>query len=367
MHHIVLAALVLVALVAHAPARADVAIHGFGDIVGSESTSDFAVNGIGNHGRALQFDPESRLGINLSSNLSDSLDFAAQLVARGADGGSYNVQADWLFLTYRPSDEFKVRVGRQISPAFLFSEQVDVGYTYLWTRLPFEVYGVLPVKSFTGAAVFYTRDVDGVNVTLEAHGGGTELVSSRNAPVTFAPGSISAFGTNVKGLAADALYGSLRVHLSYISSSHSQLYFVAGQPPIDLGLLDFYTAGARFDVGRWFLASEAIRALNVNAPFGSATGAYATAGYHATSRLTPYVSYNWQGARSGVLSWYPGATAGSASNYLTGATSWVGGVNYLAGLSAIIKAEYMNTASRFVTQSLNYRVSTYTGSVDFVF
>ncbi|WP_198097176.1 hypothetical protein, partial [Clostridioides difficile] len=98
-------------------------------------------------------------------NPTDSLDFAGQLVARGSDGGNYNVQADWLFLTYRPNDELKFRGGRQIAPIFLYSEQVDVGYTYLPTRLPYEVYGTVPVKSVTGVGVIYAKRLGALEVS----------------------------------------------------------------------------------------------------------------------------------------------------------------------------------------------------------
>jgi hypothetical protein len=367
------------------PSHAEVNFNGFGDIVGSKSNSDYGVDDIGNAGRAYTFDSESRLGLNLSSSLSDSLDFAGQIVARGSDGGSYSLKADWLFLTYRPNDEIRFRIGRQITPIFLYSEQYDVGYTYIWSRLPYEVYGPMPVKQFTGASVICSKNFGAFQVSGEAFGGGADFEVHSESSVSTPVSTYTAQGNNVKGLVLDVQADDFRFRAAYSGSVHSKLFVTLVSPAYgqtlgispasptvttsyDLGAVDAFTLGASYDTKKLMLIAEGIRISNPNSPLGSSTSLYGTVGYHILPILTPYITYAWQGNISSSLNFYPG-TVGSPtpSSYEQEQNAWVGGLNLHASLAAVVKAEFMRTAYRYVNNSLNFRVNTATLTTDFVF
>jgi hypothetical protein len=349
------------------PARAEVIINGFGDIVGSKSSSDYPVNNIGNGGRALSFDSESRLGLNLSAALGESLDFAGQIVGRGSDGGAYNLRADWVFLTYRPTDEVKFRIGRQILPLFLDSEQYDVGFTYAWSRLPFEVYGIDPVKAFTGISGIYTKNFGIVQVSGELYGGGADLIINGVTPSTGAVGTYSAKVNNSKGFTLDTRAEDLHLRLAYNGNSHAKLYLPGVATAYDLGTTDALTFGASYESKKLLLQAESVRFSAPKTIIGSATGAYGTLGYRVLPMLMPYITYSWLGNDSSTLAFYPGNLLPSATNLLQGQSSQIVGLNYHAGLALVVKAEFMQTAYRYVDNSLNFRANTVTVTSDFVF
>ncbi|MGZ3693370.1 MAG: hypothetical protein ACXWQO_04140 [Bdellovibrionota bacterium] len=348
-------------------ARAEIQIHGFGDIVASQSNTDFSLNGIGNRGRTVGFDEESRMGLNLSSALSDQLDFASQILARGAGGGYYNLQADWLFLTYRPTDQFALRVGRQILPVFLLSEQTDVGYTYLWARLPYQVYGTFPIKSFNGLSGIYSKFFGTAQFSAQALFGGGELVLPALGP-TGAPNTITAAANAMRGITLKLIADKLKFQLHYSATNHSKVYFSQLSPAAtDMKFLQIFTAGASYDSTRIMAIAEGLRCLGNGGPLDSSTSGYLSLGYHLNQVLTPYLTGAWRDSISSTTSAHPSVLVPTPSTLLTSSYGLTGGLNFRAGLSTVLKAEFMRTGLRFVDNSLNYRVNTITSSVDFVF
>jgi hypothetical protein len=348
-------------------AWAEIKLHGFGDIVATKSNTAYPFNGLSNRGKALSLDAESRMGLNLSSELSEQLDFASQIVARGAGGGSYNLQADWLFLSYRPWEDFTFKVGRQLLPAFLFSEQIDVGYTYIWTRTPYEIYGSFPTKAFNGLSVIYTKLLGEAQFSAQLIAGGGELVLLGLSPTNGFPSTTPLVVNNLKGITFNFNSGPWKTHLHYNNTNHSKFYSAATLPAADLHLFQLYTAGVSYDDKRILAISEALRILANNEIISSTTAASLTFGYHVNSRLTPYISGSWKDSISSSIYGHPSVLVQTPTTLLTSSYAYTGGVNYRAGLSTVLKTEYMKTGLRFVNNTLNYRVSTITTSVDFVF
>ncbi|MGE3260317.1 MAG: hypothetical protein AB7K68_00920 [Bacteriovoracia bacterium] len=348
------------------PAKAEINIHGFGDLVTSQSNSDYAVNSIGNRGKTIGFDEESRLGLNLSSELGEKLSFASQIVARGAGGGYYNLRADWLFLTYRATEHWSFRMGRQIIPAFIFSEQTDVGYTYIWARLPHQVYGTFPVKSVNGVSALYTVFFGKAQLVVQAFAGGGELVLP-GLSAGGAPSDITTSANALKGAAATLTVNDFKFHLHYNSSNHSKVYFSPSLPSSDLKFLQVFTAGASYDSSKFLVIAEGIRALGNSGILDSTTAGYTTFGYHVTPVFTPYISGAWRDSISATMSGHPSVAVPTPRTYLTSTYAYSGGLNFRLGLSTVLKAEFMRTGFRFVDNSLNYRVNTVTASADFVF
>jgi predicted porin len=357
-------------LLAAPDSRAELKIHGFGDLVTSKSNSDLGVNTIGNRGRALDLDSESRMGLNISSELTDNLTFAGQVVARGAGGGSYNLQADWLFLTYQLNERFALRAGRQIIPAFLFSEQTDVGFTYVWTRLPYDVYGILPIKSINGLSAIHKTFMGDALLTTQLFAGGGDLaLASLSRVPDGAPNTVSVVANNMYGLALTFTQGGFKAHAHYSTSNHTKVYLSSSTAANDLRLVQVATLGAMYDSGRWLVIAEGIRhhSSDPAALLGSMTSSYLTLGYHLGPKWTPYVSGGWRHEVSSTLLGYPGYLVQTPQSYMTGAYSYVAGFNYRASLSTMLKGEFMRSGFRFVDNALNYRTNTFTGTVDFVF
>ena len=96
-----------------------------------------------------QFDTDSeeysntRLGLNLSSTLSSEMSVAGQILMAGREE-DYNAHADWVFLTYSPSqlNKTRLKLGRIKFPTLLFSDIYDVGYAYPWVNTPQTMYNL---------------------------------------------------------------------------------------------------------------------------------------------------------------------------------------------------------------------------------
>ena len=83
---------------------------------------------------------DTRLGLNLSVDITEKLGLAGQILMAGRED-DWNAHADWVFASYRPTDEVFLMGGRIKYPNLLFSEYYDVGKTYPWLRAPEELYG----------------------------------------------------------------------------------------------------------------------------------------------------------------------------------------------------------------------------------
>jgi hypothetical protein len=89
------------------------------------------------------------------------------------------VEAAWAFASWRPSNEWLVRAGKQRVPLFLNAENRNVGQTYAFARLPAEVYAISSTNDYTGLSVSRTWQYDdGGELALDAYGGRAQ-VSSR--------------------------------------------------------------------------------------------------------------------------------------------------------------------------------------------
>ncbi|AGX86501.1 hypothetical protein Cenrod_0378 [Candidatus Symbiobacter mobilis CR] len=56
----------------------------------------------------------------------------------------------WAFLSWRPEDDWRVRVGKVRAPGYLHAENMDVGSTFAYAQLPIEMYSLSPSMDITG-------------------------------------------------------------------------------------------------------------------------------------------------------------------------------------------------------------------------
>ncbi|ARN76216.1 hypothetical protein BST96_20180 [Oceanicoccus sagamiensis] len=101
----------------------------------------------------ITFDTDTIVGLQTSFQLSPKSDVTVQMVARAAD--NWELEAEWAFLRYNLTDDLSFRAGRLRLPLYLFSESLDVGFSYPWVRPPNEVYA-LPIKNYEGIDLLYT-------------------------------------------------------------------------------------------------------------------------------------------------------------------------------------------------------------------
>ncbi len=109
------------------------------------------------------FEGDSVIGAQLNWDLADRLSLVTQVVSRGFnwdDTSEFEPELDWFFLRYQLDTHWRTRIGRMRTPLYLYSETLDVGYSYVWARPPIDAYPPLsfPFSNFDGADLVYMGD-----------------------------------------------------------------------------------------------------------------------------------------------------------------------------------------------------------------
>ncbi|MCH8179516.1 MAG: hypothetical protein IIA02_07010 [Proteobacteria bacterium] len=95
-----------------------------------------------------------QLDARLSPNWSATLQLT--LAPSTRHERQWSVEAAWAFLSWRPDNDWLLRLGKQRVPIFLNAENRDVGQTYAFARLPSEVYALSPTTDVAGLSVSRT-------------------------------------------------------------------------------------------------------------------------------------------------------------------------------------------------------------------
>jgi hypothetical protein len=109
------------------------------------------------------------LGLQVTGVVSDKLTVTAQAIARSKN--DYSLDSEWAYLTWQASDTTRIRVGRLRSPFYVFSDSLDVGYSYAWISPPEEAYGI-PFNNVDGVDVYTTATLGSFDTSLQAYFGG---------------------------------------------------------------------------------------------------------------------------------------------------------------------------------------------------
>lgn len=105
----------------------------------------------------ISFKPDTILALQASVDMSEGLSMTAQLVGRGND--DFDVAFEWAYLSYQFNDELKFDIGKLRVPFYMYSDYLDVAYTYHWLRPPSEVYGSTAINTFEGVSALYSTSM----------------------------------------------------------------------------------------------------------------------------------------------------------------------------------------------------------------
>ena len=122
----------------------------------------------------LAFKPLSLVGVQLDYSVSDNLDFVGQFVYREQDEQNLDSITQMAFLRYDITPSWQVRAGRLAADIFHFSDTRDVSIAYPWVKVPTEVYGIVPARSFDGGDISYTKPYDNFNLLIKGFWGSGE-------------------------------------------------------------------------------------------------------------------------------------------------------------------------------------------------
>lgn len=146
---------------------ADVNVSGFLSVGGGMVDDENSVSYDGYSEEDLTFD-RNLLGLQVTGQVSEKISATAQLIARSEK--DYEVTAEWAYLTWQATDNGKVRAGRLRTPLYMYSDYLDVGYSYPWISAPNEVY-YLPFNNVDGVDYYVTGALGSFDTSFQAYFG----------------------------------------------------------------------------------------------------------------------------------------------------------------------------------------------------
>ena len=163
-------------------------------------------------GRQYSWRSDTRLGVQVAHTFNPQWQVIGQILAREQAEKTLNNSITRAFVSYRPSANLHLRLGRMADATFLMSDYLDVGYVYPWVRPPMESYGIMAPRFYDGADVTYSiPDATGVWSIKGLTG---RVKAAMPTPLGE---NYSLEANDMKGLALIREQGPLKVRVGYIS------------------------------------------------------------------------------------------------------------------------------------------------------
>jgi hypothetical protein len=310
-----------------------------GVVHSSEDSADFTATPLAPDGpgftHAWSPDVDSRLGAQVVAHFTPQLSAMLQVISEQRYNDTYTPHVEWANITYQPTPELSLRLGRIVLPTFLLSNSRKVGYANPWVRPPVEVYSLSPIFDSDGADVSYKVHLGEVVNTVVATYGQTNFGIPQG-------GSFSV--KRLRVIADTIEYGAATLHIAYQASSYTyhtldplfdgfrqfgpQGIALANKYDFDDKPAQIVTAGALYDPGNWFVTGEWGQ-RSLHSAYGEATAWYVSGGYRLF-KFTPYLTYARSTADSNTsdpglsLSGLPANVAGAAAGLNAGLNSILG-------------------------------------------
>lgn len=240
----------------------------------------------------IGYSESTRIGLQLSANVSPEIDVTAQLVGRGQDD-NFNTFFDWGYLTYNAGESVAIRAGKIRFPTFLISDYFEVGYAYPWIRPPQEVYSSNPISTITGIDMLYRLSAGDIDFLFQPYfgtsRGGETLIPQEVIPPQ-AAGSVQTTdfdANNFVGLTMNIGSNALNFRLGYLETKVSAAAFGVENEKATFG-----SAGVTVDWQNIILYSEYFeREIEgaANVAFPNQKGWYTTIGYRI-NKFMPHVT-----------------------------------------------------------------------------
>ena len=327
-----LAAICLTATPAFALEQGEHRFNGFGTVGvthlgGEDDGRSYGINGQTND--SWRGDQLSKFGAQLSYGLTDTVGVTVQATAK-AQQDEWKANLEWAYLSWQTTDQLMLRAGRLRSPVYMYSESLDVGYSYPWLRLPDEVYSQVQVTNYEGLDAVYTVPLSYGSVTFQLAGGQAKNRDYYAYDDQFDIDYDKLFGASVS--LATNQFGTLRI--GYVEAdittdiNGTVNNYLTGNPNDNLSLLvldkekgKFTSIGYQYDNGTWVSNNEWTSRMIENDGLEAIDSFYLMGGRRFGDFL-PHVTYAQLDDNGGRQS------------------SWTLGLNYQAAPTVVVKGEY---------------------------
>ena len=323
----------LLAIIGSSAIGADYSLSGFGTLGYAKSAQPFIYDRfVDNRGT---FRRDSVAGLQIDGKLTETVGGTVQMVAEPSkdDDRRYQGSVAWAFVSWRPSDDWLFRAGKQRIPLYLYSQTYNVGVTYDFVRPPVEMYSISPNNDYVGLSFSKTWTVASDEIALEGNWGKTDI-DSRVWLRDNIPG-IQASGATYRRLAAQGAAVSLvyrrdediyraGIYRSKLSGRNGEVIPVAfpfvslfpgvgyfqpssalpgpGVPQIKQIDFSVLSLGADVDLGSGFRAlGEFARSVSNKTDFNETSNRGYLSALKHVERWTPYVTFAFVKSARGPL------------------------------------------------------------------
>lgn len=240
----------------------------------------------------------SKAGVQLTYPLNDRADATIQMVARTDDSNSndaWDVDAEWAYLRYRLTDDLQVRAGRLRTPFYMYSESLDVGYSYPWARPPLDVYRS-PLTAYDGVDMLYDFKTGGINNRIQFWTGSYADTTDGPAGVPDDLELKDQYGVNITSTWGDFTARAMVFTIAIDGTTTVDVN--GGVPPIYAQFdaedkLDYSAIGFQWDNGQYFVITETTDLRSRDGLFFTDEKAGYISGGTRIQDWTPYATYGW--------------------------------------------------------------------------
>lgn len=240
-------------------------------------------------------DVDSRIGAQLDVALDRKWALVVQVIGEPGVEGDFEPAVEWANISFSPTPDVIIRLGRTVLPTFMVADSRKVGYANVWVRPPPELYALAPLTSN-----------DGIEAIVRARRG--EWLFTTQATIGHAklrvPSDITVDVERIAGINQSAERGALLLRASFLRAETRfdllEPFFDAFRPfgpagerianlyGIDGKLMTVWSVGANYQALDWFAMAEYGRA-DTRSVFGRYSAWYVTSGYRL-GEFTPYLS-----------------------------------------------------------------------------
>ncbi len=250
------------------------------------------------YGNNLSIDKQSLLALQADYKFNDKLSLTAQFVGHTDDQRQSGLE--WLYLTYKPSNALRIKLGRQRIPFFNYSDSLDVGFAYPWLTLPQQFYDTAFFSTFDGLLANYEFTVKDWLVNLEGYWG------RYDDKIYLASQELNTKTIGFFGINSSVSYNNFTVRASYNkgdvnieqpeAKQFSQILHQVGFTDTEKwlnanGPIKFYQFSINYDNLDYFVRSEVTQFKGEKGLVSDIESFYISAGYNFYP-YTVYISYS---------------------------------------------------------------------------
>lgn len=213
--------------------------------------ADWSHNGV--YEASWSAKPESRVGLQGTAKFNAQFSATGQVVSRALPDQHANLE--WLYLTYQPTNEWTIQIGRKRLPLYYYSDFQDVGYAYNTVRPSPDVYG-WDVVNYNGLSVSRTMMLGDWSVRTEAMAGQEKSDDNKMLQIFFA-GPQKVEWRDIFSVNTEFSRAWFTGRLSYTQFRHKDTDTDSGTVVVEGGAPQRLLGLAlNADVGDWIIRSE---------------------------------------------------------------------------------------------------------------